>query len=296
MAIRERTARAQRAAKPEKRGEKRKLLSSGDLLLVRKDMAELWARRGLRALLMLLPVTLVVLVPIVYFSAISLLPAAPGAQVPQRILSLLPPGAADMEYRLAWQAAFQELLCPLLFLCVPILTAAASASCAFVTERETGTFETLLLTSLDVKAVFNAKVTGCTILSVLISGASFLLFGITLMIAGLFTGAPLLLNLDWLVLVLLLAPVLSLFSVVFVGLILNRVHSTAESLQTMGYLILPVVVLYLVQLTGALRLNALVLAVVALGLAIADVVLFNAASRGFTPERLLREEGDGPSN
>ena len=67
MAIRERTARAQRAAKPEKRGEKRKLLSSGDLLLVRKDMAELWARRGLRALLMLLPVTLVVLVPIVYF-------------------------------------------------------------------------------------------------------------------------------------------------------------------------------------------------------------------------------------
>ena len=85
MAIRERTARAQRAAKPEKRGEKRKLLSSGDLLLVRKDMAELWARRGLRALLMLLPVTLVVLVPIVYFSAISLLPAAPGAQVPQRI-------------------------------------------------------------------------------------------------------------------------------------------------------------------------------------------------------------------
>ena len=61
-------------------------------------------------------------------------------------------------------------------------------------------------------------------------------------------------------------------------------------------IIVMLVVLYLVQLTGALRLNALVLAVVALGLAIADVVLFNAASRGFTPERLLREEGDGPSN
>lgn len=295
MATSNRAGRAQRAARPEKKGEKRKLLSSGDLLLVRKDMGELWARRGLRALLMFLPVALVVLTPIVYFSAISLLPVPDGAQVPERILSLLPSSAAGLEYRRAWQVAFKELLCPLLFLCVPILTAAASASCAFVTERETGTFETLLLTSLDVKAVFNAKVTGCTILSVLISGASFLLFGITLMIAGLFTGAPLLLSLDWLVLVLLLAPALSLFSVVFVGLILNRVHSTAESLQTMGYLILPVVVLYLVQLTGILRLNALVLAVLALALAVVDVVLYNAASQGFTPERLLREERDGLS-
>lgn len=285
-----RAGRASRAAKAEPKEKKRRLLSSGDLLLVRKDMGEIWARKGLRALLMLLPVTLVVLVPIVYFSAISLLPVEPGSKVPDAILAMLPQSAASLEYRQAWQVAFKELLCPLLFLCVPILTAAVSASCAFVTERETGTFETLLLTSLDAKAVFNVKVTGCTVLSVLISGASFLIFGLTLMIAGLFTGAPLFLSLDWLALVLLLMPALSLFSVVFVGLIINRVHSTGESLQTMGYLILPVAVLYLVQLTGSLRVNALVLVIVALVLGVADVVLFNAASRGFTPERLLRED------
>lgn len=285
-----RAGRAQRPVKAETKIEKRKLLSSGDLLLVRKDMGEIWAKKGLRALLMLLPVTLVVLVPTVYFSAISLFPVEPGSKVPDAILALLPQSVAGLDYRQAWQVAFKELLCPLLFLCVPILTAAASASCAFVTERETGTFETLLLTSLDVKAVFNAKVTGCTVLSVLISGASFLMFGITLMIAGLFTGAPLFLGLDWLALVLLLMPALSLFSVVFVGLIINRVHSTGESLQTMGYLILPVVVLYLVQLTGVMRVNVLVLVVIALVLAVADVVLFNTASRGFTPERLLRED------
>lgn len=284
-----RAAHAQRPAKAGTKAEKRKLLSSGDLLLVRKDMGEIWAKKSLRALLMLLPVTLVVLVPTAYFSAISLLPVEAGSRVPEAILALLPQSAAGLEYRQAWQVAFKELLCPLLFLCVPILTAAASASCAFVTERETGTFETLLLTSLDVKAVFNAKVTGCTVLSVLISGASFLMFGITLAIAGLFTGAPLLLSLDWLAL-LLLMPALSLFSVVFVGLIINRVHSTAESLQTMGYLILPVAVLYLVQLTGVFRLNALVIVIATLILGVADVVLFNAAARGFTPERLLRED------
>lgn len=282
----ERPRRQSRAAKEGRA----KGLSSTELLLVRKDLGTIWARNSQRALLVLLPIALAVVLPAVYFAAISLLPVEEGARLPQALLALLPEYAAELDYRQSWLAAFTELLCPLLFLCVPILTAAASASYAFVTERESGTLETLLLTSMDVKAVFHAKVTNCTLLSVVISALAFVAYGITTVIAEVFAGVPLFFNFDWLILLVLLMPALSLFSVVFVALTVTRVHSTGESLQTMGYLILPVAALYLAQLTGIFRLNMVALLIAAAVLAAADVVLFNMASRSFTPEKLLAEE------
>lgn len=258
---------------------------------MKKDLSAVWASKGQRSLLVLLPLTLVVVIPAVYFVVISLLPVPKDARFPQAILALLPDYARGLSYRQNWLAAFTELICPMLFLCVPILTGAASASSAFVTERESGTLETLMLTSMGPKSVFNAKITYCTLLSVLISAAGFLAFAITLTIADVFTGVPLFFNLEWLVLLLLEMPVLSLFSVAFVALIVTRVHSTGESLQTMGYLILPVAALYLMQFTGILRVNFLGLLLAGLVLLGLALVLYNAAARAFTPERLLEDRG-----
>lgn len=263
--------------------------------MVKKDLKSIWTRSGRRALLVLLPLTLVVAVPAVYFVAISLMPVEPGARLPEAIGKLLPEYAQGLDYRQGWLVAFTDLLCPLLFLCVPILTGAASASYAFVMERESGTLETLLLTSMGPKSVYGAKTTSCTVLSVAISAAAFVAFTVTVSVADAFAGVRFFFTLDWLVLLALEMPALSLFSVVFVAMTVTRVHSTVESLQTMGYLILPVAAIYLMQLTGIFRLNLLALVVIALVLAAADVVLFNAASRGFTPEKLLErgEEQEG---
>lgn len=277
-----RPAHAQRMKQP---AQKRRFISSAEILLVRKDMGDIWAKNSQRVLLMLLPLTLAVGLPVVYFAAISLLPVEAGAKMPQALLNLLPRYAVGLDYRQTWLVAFTDLLCPLLLSCVPILTAAASASFAFVTERERGTLETLLLTSLDAKSVFHAKVTGCTILSVLISAAAFLMFFLTAFIADLFMGTPVFFSLEWLALLVLILPVLSFFSVNFVALIITRVHSTVESLQTMGYLILPVTILYLVQFTGMFRVNFWVLLILALVLGTADIVLFNMAARSFVDRK-----------
>jgi len=259
---------------------------------VKKDLKSIWTRNSRRALLIFLPLTLVVGIPAVYFVAISLLPVEAGAKLPEAIGALLPEYVWELDYRQGWLVAFTDLLCPMLFLCVPILTGAASASYAFVMERERGTLETLLLTSMGPKSVFNAKITNCTVLSVLISAAAFVAFSITVTVADIFAGVPLFFSFDWLALLLLEMPTLSLFSVVFVALTMTRVHSTGESLQTMGYLILPVAALYLMQLTGMFRLNLLALVIIAVVLAGADIVLFNTASRGFTPEKLLEKSAE----
>ena len=225
--------------------------------------------------------------PVVYFVAISLLPAAPGAQVPEVLLGLLSEDAKKLGYRQAWTQVFTALLCPLLFLCVPLVCSAVLSSCAFVMEKEEGTLETLLLSSMSAKSVYNAKVTSCTILSVAVSFLSFLVFAITVTVVDVALQVPFFFNLQWLVLLFLVMPALALFSVVFISLVLPRVHSTLEALQTMGYLILPVAVLCLVQLTGAVRWNAGLLLLMAIALFIADVALFNASGRRFQAEQLL---------
>lgn len=193
----------------------------------------------------------------------------------------------DGDVRAFWLDIFAQLVCPTLFLCVPIVCAVAAATCAFVSELKNGTLETLLLSSMNVKSVFNAKITACTLISVIISLISFVVFTITMSVADILLSAPFFFNLEWLVTALLLTPALALFSVVFVSLIMAKVHSTSESLQTMGYLILPYALLCIAQLAGVFRLGFLTLLGLSVILFGADIILFNVSAGRFNAETLL---------
>ena len=203
-----------------------------------KDLGAIWRNKGTRALLMLLPVTLIVLLPLVYSVAISFLPTEDSLALPQDIAAMV----GSMEGygpRRQWMAAFTTLLCPMLFLCVPIVCSVTAAVRVFVGEKEGGTLETLMLSSVDAKSLLHAKVTCCTLLSMAISLVSFVAFLIVVSVADILMGAPYFFNLEWLVCVVLLMPMVALFSVLFVCWELPRVHSVGEAMQTMGYLMLP---------------------------------------------------------
>lgn len=247
----------------------------------------IWTRKGVRALLMAMPVLLVVVLPVVYFAAISLLPNGSAAKEPEILLNLLSLEKGALEYRPFWATVFTTLLCPMLYLSVPIVCAVAAASCTFIGEKENGTLETLFLSSMTAKSVFNAKVTACSLISVMISWISFLVFTITVSIADLLIGAPFFFNLEWLAMAVLLTPALSLFSVVFVGLVLPRVYSMAESIQTMGYLLLPFILLYFIQFTGVFRITMPVIVLIAVVLGVLSIVFFNFSSRKFQAELLF---------
>lgn len=71
-------------------------------------------------------------------------------------------------------------------------------------------------------------------------------------------------------------------------LISGRSKSSMEAMQTSGYLVLPVVLLFVAQLSGAFTLGPVLLFLIAVLVGGADAVLVWIASRSFTPERLLR--------
>ena len=95
--------------------------------MAKKDLGAIWQRKGIRALLMLMPVILLVVIPLVYSAATSLLPVTEDAQVPEAIQSLLESASAELGYRQIWFDAFTTLLCPMLFLTVPVICSVASA-------------------------------------------------------------------------------------------------------------------------------------------------------------------------
>ena len=106
--------------------------------------------------------------------------------------------------------------------------------------------------------------------------------------ASLLFEVPYYLDWSWAVLILLLSPGVTLFGVTFMVLISGRSKSSMEAMQTSGYLVLPVVLLFVGQLSGAFTLGPGLLLVLSLAVAAADAVLASLASRAFTPEKLLR--------
>ena len=284
--MREKRGKSSSKSPQEKKFDLGNVFSSAEIVLVGKDLSALWRSKGTRALLMLLPVILVVVIPLVYSVAISFLPTADDLTLPKQIAALMS-GVEKYGPRRQWMAAFPTLLCPMLFLCVPIICSVLAASKVFVGEKEGHTLETLMLSAIDEKSILHAKVTCCTLLSVAISFVSFVAFTITISVAELLMGAPFFLNLEWIICLLLFVPVLALFSVVFVSWEFSRVHSSGEALQTMGYLMLPLLLLYLGQFTGAFRITVPLLLGIIVVLAVLSIVLFNVTSRRFQPEFLF---------
>lgn len=262
----------------------RKVFSSAELVLVKKDLHLLWARRGVRALLIAMPLFLVIALPVIFFVSVSLFPQT--VSQPRVILEQLSLQSGELDFHAFWAEVFTEFVCPMLYAFVPVICAVAAGSCVFVSEKENGTLDALFLSSMRAKSVYNAKVTACTLIAVLISWTSFFAFAITASISELLIGAPFFFNLSWLVLGVLVSPALSLFSVVFTGLILPRVHTMAESLQTMGYLLLPIAAAYLLRFVGVISITPATLLLCAVVLVVAALVLFNRTSARFHAEAL----------
>ena len=87
-----------------------------------------------------------------------------------------------------------------------------------------------------------------------------------------------------------------MFTTVFFSWIIPRVHSALEALQTVGYLLLPVAVFLLLQLTGVLRWNAGLMLLAAVVLIAGDVAFYNRSGRRFQAEALLGHPENRPGD
>jgi hypothetical protein len=92
---------------------------------------------------------------------------------------------------------------------------------------------------------------------------------------------------EWLLILLLVAPALSLIAITLIVRGSAKAQTVEESQQRSVFLILPLLLLIVGQFTGALLLNAWILLGLGAALAAIAVVLVQMSAGGFTYEKLL---------
>ena len=134
------------------------------------------------------------------------------------------------------------------------------AASSFVGEKERHTLETLLYCPMTLRQIFRAKVLAAFLLSMAVSLASFLVMCLVLEIEALaLLGTLLLPGVNWLMMLFLLAPAVSMVAVTLIVRGSAKAKSVEESQQRAVFLVIPVVLLIVGQFTGVMLLSPWIL-------------------------------------
>ena len=254
--------------------------------LIKKDFRGVASNRRLFSALLIVPLVLTIILPSIFLVTIYFVPDDPDVA---NLLSLLPEAAGMESLELTLSSMILNYILPVFFMMIPIMTASIMAASAFVGEKERHTLETLLYCPLTLKQIFQAKVWASFLLSMVVSLISFTAMLLVMETELFFLMGKLILpSVNWLVVMLLLSPALSLIAVTLIVRGSAKAQSVEESQQSAVFLILPLILLIAGQFTGVLLMNVWIL----LGLGIVCValawILLQKSMGRFTYEKLLQ--------
>jgi ABC-2 type transport system permease protein len=160
------------------------------------------------------------------------------------------------------------------FLLVSIINSMVTASNSFAGEKERKTLESLLFAPISVKDLFLGKVLASFIPTMLMTYSVFIL---DVILVNLLTYSVfqelLFLSPTWLVLMFWVVPILVLFNILVNVFISAKVKSFQEAQQFAGILLLPIIGLFVGQISGLFFINPLLLFILGLVLLIGNLIL-----------------------
>jgi ABC-2 type transport system permease protein len=259
-------------------------------LVFRKDWREISRNWQVLMPIIILPLIISTFLPIVLS-----IPGSSATDEFQGLDMLTKNMPADVRQLLAGltsnQAAFyvvtMYLLAPL-FLIIPLMTSSVISSDSFAGEKERKTIEALLATPISDGELFLGKVLVSFIPSTIITLAA---FGVYSAIVDYYSlsqfGMIILPNVSWLVMILCLAPALSLASIGLSVIISAKVKGFREAQQLSAILIVPIIAMVFSQISGAIIFGPLVVGVMAAAFVLADFAIFYVGVKRFRREEIL---------
>ena len=256
------------------------------LAIIKKDFRGVTANRRLFSAILIFPVVLTIILPSIFVFLIHFAPDDPDIQ---SLLDMLPQVLQSESLELTVTALILNYILPVFFLMIPIMTASIMAASSFVGEKEKHTLETLLYCRLSLKQIFRAKVLASFLLSMLVSLISFCAMLLVLESEIFFLMGDLLPpSVNWIVILLLVSPAISLIAVTLIVRGSAKAQSVEESQQAAVFLIIPVILLVAGQFTGILILSAWVLLGLGVLCALIAWLLLKKSMGRFTYEKLLK--------
>lgn len=248
-------------------------------LIVAKELADVWARPGLKTTL-LIPVALLTLM------AVLALYAA-GLTTPAGALPTLPSSMAGCSPREAAQyMAISPFL--LLWLIFPVSVPTSLAAYSIVGEKEEGTLEPLLATPVGTGELLLAKAIAAGLPGLVLLWVPYLA---TLLTGGILNCprvmAATLLSPAWVMTMGLVAPALTFLTVMILVIISARAQDVRSATQVGSLLILPLVLLFVSQVSSGLALEVPVVLAAWILLVVAGVGIGILALHVFQRESIL---------
>jgi len=264
------------------------MINSQQIALIKKDIHAVTSNKRLFSVILMVPLFMTVILPSIFIliagradlnsSDIQDLVNAFG--IPEHIF-----GTDLREFII--RMVMNDLI-PLFFLMIPVLTSTTMAASSFIGEKEKRTLETLLYSPLSIRQIFDAKVISSMVLSLLVSFGSFILMVLfTQTLVYIFLGRFTSMGWNWLILLFLVSPGMSLIAIAFIVRGSAKAKSVEESQQRSAFLVLPIILLIIMQFSGLQILSVWVMFTGGLICLISGYLFSRRISLRFSYEKLL---------
>lgn len=253
------------------------------LTIIKKEWAEVFKNRMVLFTVIFLPL-LFTLLPLIIL-------AATGSSGLEDLTTEMPPQFANMcDPGLTSGQCFQVFLASqfmLLFLMEPLIIPVNIAAYSIVGEKTTRSLEPLLATPITTAELLGGKNLAAVIPAVAATWAGFALYAVGLLIVASPPVLKALLTPTWLVAILVVGPLMALLSVNFSLMVSSRVNDPRAAEQISTVVILPVLILFLGQISGFFVVSQQMIWLLALGTFAIDLLMIYVAVKLFERETIL---------
>ena len=243
--------------------------------------------KGLTQDELMAPLALTIVLPSIIVFVTVLVPESTSDF--QRLLAMLPDTAGEYNQKQMILGLVLNKIMPAFFLLIPVIASSVMAANSFVGEKEKHTLETLLYSPLSLKQLFQSQILAGFSVGMLVSYISFAAMMIVLETEMYFlTGNVLMPDISWLIILLLIAPAVSLVAIAVTVRGSAKAQTIEEAQQRAVFLIFPILALVIGQFTGVILVNPGLLLGLGIILAVIDVLLMKGAAGRFIYEMLLK--------
>lgn len=265
--------------------------------IARRDIASILRNKGVRIPLLVAPTVILVVLPILLVTGGDILTSSTTGQLAQTapgassITESFTPETAEritgFSGAASWPTFILEVFIAPLYLLVPLMVSTVIAADSFAGERDRGTLEPLLHTPTTDGELFVGKFLSAWTPAMVVSLGG---FGVYTFIANavawpdvgrLFFPTP-----AWWLLAFLVTPALAALALGVMVLVSSRVQSVQAAHQFGSLVVLPIIVLLIGQVAGALLFSPRFVLGMGVVIWLAAAVALRLAARDFNRDRL----------
>ncbi len=262
-------------------------MNTKQLALMKKDIRSITANKQVFTVMLIVPLALTIVVPTIFVLITTLVSDAMSEF--EMLLKMLPMEMQGGNRQQLILGLLLNKIMPAFFLMIPIMASSVMAASSFVGEKEKHTLETLLYSPLSIRQLFHAKILAGFAVGMLVSVVSFAAMMVVVELELLLlTGEMILPDISWLIVMLVVAPAISLVAIGITVRGSAKAQTVEEAQQKAVFLVFPILALVIGQFTGVILLNPWILLGLGVALALLAGLLMKGVAAKFTYEKLLK--------